>query len=89
MAEYEKRVREILLLNGCYFVRHDKGDHDIYYGPITNRNFYCRFKDKITPYRQCHHEAKRYQSSFLILSLGGGNPSTGQRGFPALLQRQK
>jgi len=39
MAEYEKKVRQILLENGCYFVRHGKGDHDIWYSPISNRNF--------------------------------------------------
>ena len=37
MAEYEKRVRDILSRNGCYFKRHGKGDHDIWYSPITNR----------------------------------------------------
>ena len=39
MAEYEKKVREILSANGCEFVRHGKGDHDIWHSPITNRNF--------------------------------------------------
>ena len=39
MAAYEKKVREVLLGNNCTFVRHGKGDHDIYYSPITNRNF--------------------------------------------------
>ena len=29
MAEYEKKGRDILKENGCYFVRHGKGDHDI------------------------------------------------------------
>jgi YcfA-like protein. len=38
MAEYEIKVRQILKENGCYFVRHGKGDHDIWYSPITNRN---------------------------------------------------
>ncbi len=38
MAEYEKIVREELKKNGCYFVRHGKGDHDIWYSPITNTN---------------------------------------------------
>ena len=38
MAEYEKKVREVLCQNGCSFVRRGKGDHDIYYSPITNRN---------------------------------------------------
>lgn len=38
MAEYEKRVRDILAQNGCTFLRRDKGDHDIWYSPITGRN---------------------------------------------------
>ena len=37
MAEYEKKVRKIMLQNGCTFVRRGKGDHDIWYSPITNR----------------------------------------------------
>jgi predicted RNA binding protein YcfA (HicA-like mRNA interferase family) len=36
MAEYEKKVRDILKQNGCYFVRRGKGDHDIWYSPTTN-----------------------------------------------------
>ncbi len=39
MAEYEKKVREQLSRNGCRFIRRGKGDHDIWYSPITNRNF--------------------------------------------------
>ena len=39
MAEYEKKVRQVLRENSCYFVRRGKGDHDIWYSPITNRNF--------------------------------------------------
>lgn len=38
MAEYEKKVRDILKINGCNFVRRGKGDHDIWYSPITNRH---------------------------------------------------
>ncbi len=38
MAEYEKKVRKILKKNGCVFVRHGKGDHDIWYSPISNKN---------------------------------------------------
>ena len=38
MAEYEKRVREILRQNNCHLVRHGKGDHDIWFSPITKRN---------------------------------------------------
>lgn len=36
MAEYEKKVREELKNNGCRFVRRGKGDHDIWYSPITH-----------------------------------------------------
>ena len=35
MAEYEKKVREKLSENGCYFIRHGRGDHDIWFSPIT------------------------------------------------------
>jgi hypothetical protein len=38
MAEYEKKVRQILKEFGCHFVRHGKGDHDIWHSPITNKN---------------------------------------------------
>ncbi|MDR3305859.1 MAG: type II toxin-antitoxin system HicA family toxin [Clostridiales Family XIII bacterium] len=39
MAEYEKKVRDQLKASGCHFVRRGKGDHDIWYSPITNQNF--------------------------------------------------
>lgn len=39
MAEYEKKVREVLTEHGCSFVRRGKGDHDIWYSPITGINF--------------------------------------------------
>ncbi len=38
MAEYEKKVREILTQYNCVFRRHGKGDHDIWYSPITGRH---------------------------------------------------
>lgn len=38
MAEYEKKVRKILTDNNCTFVRRGKGDHDIWYSPITNNH---------------------------------------------------
>jgi hypothetical protein len=39
MAEYEKKVREVLLQNGCTFKRHGKGDHDVWYSPFSNQSF--------------------------------------------------
>lgn len=38
MAEYEKKVRELLKQNNCKFIRHGKGDHDIWYSPATGRH---------------------------------------------------
>lgn len=38
MAEYEKKVREILSQYKCHFVRRGKGDHDIWYSPLTDRH---------------------------------------------------
>lgn len=38
MAVYEKRVRDILSQNGCTFKRRGKGDHDIWYSPLTDRH---------------------------------------------------
>ena len=35
MASYEKDVKNKLSKNGCYFMRHGKGDHDIWFSPIT------------------------------------------------------
>ena len=39
MAEFEKRLRKILKEYGCFFVRHGRGDHDIWHSPIVDRNF--------------------------------------------------
>lgn len=39
MAEYEKVIRQILLEHCCTFVRRGKGDHDIWYSPLTKQNF--------------------------------------------------
>jgi predicted RNA binding protein YcfA (HicA-like mRNA interferase family) len=38
MATYERDVRRILSANGCTFARHGKGDHDIWWSPITSRH---------------------------------------------------
>jgi len=39
MADYTRTVKKILSDNGCHFVRYGKGDHEIWYSPIINRNF--------------------------------------------------
>ncbi len=38
MADYERDVLRHLRDNGCTFVRHGKGDHDIWFSPITKRH---------------------------------------------------
>jgi hypothetical protein len=38
MANYNRQVVSLVKGIGCYFVRHGKGDHDIWYSPITNLN---------------------------------------------------
>jgi hypothetical protein len=39
MANYTREVKAHLTDFGCRFVRYGKGDHEIWYSPITNRNF--------------------------------------------------
>jgi len=38
MATYEREVREKLSEAGCHFVRRGKGDHDIWYSPISDKH---------------------------------------------------
>ena len=47
MKEYGKVLRDILDKHGCYFVRHGKGDHDIWFSPIVNRNITVNGKIEI------------------------------------------
>ena len=39
MASYTPSVKEILRVHGCYFERPGKGDHEIWYSPVTQRRF--------------------------------------------------
>jgi len=39
MAEYEKKVRDMLTQHGCLFSRRGRGDHDIWFSPIVNKSF--------------------------------------------------
>ena len=36
---YGRQLKRILLDHGCRFVRHGKGDHEIWFSPITNLHF--------------------------------------------------
>jgi hypothetical protein len=35
MADYFDKLKELLRNAGCYFDRHGKGDHDIWFSPAT------------------------------------------------------
>ena len=39
MDSFTADLIKILLANNCYFKRPGKGDHDIWFSPITNRAF--------------------------------------------------
>jgi hypothetical protein len=36
---YGRELKRILAAHGCRFVRHGKGDHEIWYSPITGVTF--------------------------------------------------
>jgi hypothetical protein len=36
-SSYGRELKRILLDHGCRFVRQGKGDHEIWFSPITNR----------------------------------------------------
>ncbi|MBD2168303.1 type II toxin-antitoxin system HicA family toxin [Calothrix membranacea FACHB-236] len=38
-ASFTPELKKILLEAGCYFERQGKGDHEIWYSPITDRRF--------------------------------------------------
>jgi hypothetical protein len=37
--QFDRALREKLRAAGCTMVRQDKGSHEIWYSPITKRNF--------------------------------------------------
>jgi len=39
MADFTPELKSILRAAGCNFVRQGRGDHEIWYSPITNINF--------------------------------------------------
>lgn len=36
---YNREILDLVKKHGCTFIRHGKGDHDIWFSPITNRPF--------------------------------------------------
>jgi len=41
---YGRDLVKLLKINNCTFVRHGKGDHQIWYSPITNRQVTLDYK---------------------------------------------
>ncbi len=39
MADFKRELKELLREAGCKFVRPGKGDHEIWYSPISKINF--------------------------------------------------
>lgn len=39
MADYSAKLKEILSANRCHFDRQGKGDHEIWYSPISDQKF--------------------------------------------------
>jgi len=39
VAGFTNDLKKILTANGCYFVRPGKGDHEIWYSPISRHHF--------------------------------------------------
>jgi HicA toxin of bacterial toxin-antitoxin, len=39
MSGFTAELKEILRKAGCYFVRHGRGDHEIWQSPISGRRF--------------------------------------------------
>lgn len=39
MADYSRKLRELLRQHGCYLIRQGKGDHEIWFSPLANRPF--------------------------------------------------
>jgi len=39
MADYARELKKLLAEAGCRFHRQGKGDHEIWYSPITNHYF--------------------------------------------------
>ncbi|MCL2188075.1 MAG: type II toxin-antitoxin system HicA family toxin [Defluviitaleaceae bacterium] len=39
MANYDDKLKRILMDNNCHFVRAGKGSHAVWYSPIKDKNF--------------------------------------------------
>jgi hypothetical protein len=72
MADYAKELRRILREAGCTFVRQGKGDHEIWYSPITGKRFPVDSKIVI------RHTANGVLKGASLTRAGRGHRSRGQ-----------
>jgi len=71
MADFGRDVRKILSEHGCVFVRRGKGDHDIWYSPLTNKNFPVdnKIKSRHTANAIMRQSGISYRFKILISSI--------------------
>ena len=62
---YNREILQLVKEHGCTFMRHGKGDHDIWFSPITNRPFTIDGNIKSRELANAMYETKRYKASFL------------------------
>ena len=46
MSDYARDVKKILTEAGCFFLRHGRGDHDVWESPLTGERFTVDHKIK-------------------------------------------
>jgi HicA-like toxin of HicAB toxin-antitoxin system len=46
VADFSAELKKLLAASGCAFRRHGKGDHDIWYSPISGRCFPVDYRIK-------------------------------------------
>jgi hypothetical protein len=69
MASFTPRVKEILTADGCQFERSGRGDHEIWYSPITQRRFPVDQKILSRHTANAVLEAGRYREAILTAHL--------------------
>lgn len=80
MADYAPEVKRLLREAGCYPVRQGKGDHEIWFSPITGRKFVVDSKIKSRHTANAVLKQAGLPKSFrALLSIVRKNGSTSSR----------
>ncbi len=58
MADFSPELKRLLQSSGCRFERPGKGDHEIWFSPITGIRFPVD-KNQVAAHRQCRLETSR------------------------------